>query len=91
MFGVTGSNLVYGLFVMVLTLIMSINVRESTIEKFEENLNFLSSRGTLYKLYCCKESDREEESRSVLAPNLYEEQLLTCMKNKCSWKEFAKQ
>jgi hypothetical protein len=40
---VTGSILFYGLFVMVFTVNMSINVHESTTEKFEENLNFLSS------------------------------------------------
>jgi hypothetical protein len=55
---------------MVFTVTMSINVQhESTIEKFEESLNFGSNWGTLKKFYCPKESDPEEESCFVSAPN----------------------
>jgi hypothetical protein len=72
---VNGSNWSWTI-VMVFTVTMSINVQhESTIEKFEESLNFGSNWGTLKKFYCFKESAPEEESHFVSAPNLYEEQV----------------
>jgi hypothetical protein len=48
---------------------------KSTIEKFEESLNLGSNWGTSKKFYWPKESDPEEESRFVLTPNLYGEQV----------------